>query len=716
MLADQLRGLVAEDPRRGRVHGFDRPRLVDGDEPAQHVVQDGACALLALAQRPLRRPPLGDVAYHGHEALRARGGRDGHVHGHRVAVRAPDLRLDVAGGRGGDARDQLADVAADEVGQAPAEQPLSGRVRGADLPARVEGHDGVGHGVHDRPHALLAGAQRAGHALRPLDGAAARGGQRPDQAEQGQAGGQAAAQDQRARPAALAALEAGQGGQVQHPRPAGRDDRAPVGQQAARRIQRAHGRHAVVDERVSARRRPVVDLQVEVGEQARGQRAQEVARARGGEDPAAEAAPPLLHRGRSGRLGVVGREEQEPRRVLGILDQLQPRRHHRPAAVARRFGGRAPPRLRGHVHAEGGGMGGHRLDVGDGEVLGPRPRGPDRRVDALGAQPGLENRHLGVREARDVAEGTDAGIARLDPERIDVAPPVVAVDVRAGGEERGPAVQDLLVGGEPLAEDGRDLVRGPREALLPLPLEAVLGEVRAPQGEGERRHQRGQGQPSRASRPPGGRGGGGQVRRRFQRRAQGGLRALALAHGPPEVGHRAPELDLRRGLLAEVAQGRPLLGRELPRGVVDDAQRADGVAVGGAQRGARVEADVRVAKHQRVVGEARVRPGVGHDQQVQLQDGVRAERLLARQLRGLQPDLRLEPLPVLVEEAHQRDGRPADRGRDAGQGVEVPLRRRVQDVRRADRLQPLLLVLGPRCGPHPVSRDASGAACAGRRT
>ena len=74
--------------------------------------------------------PLGHVAHAGHEAVPARGGGDGDVDGHRAVVGAPRLRLDLAGGRRDQPRDQVADVAADEVGQAAAEEPLRGRIGG----------------------------------------------------------------------------------------------------------------------------------------------------------------------------------------------------------------------------------------------------------------------------------------------------------------------------------------------------------------------------------------------------------------------------------------------------------------------------------------------------------------------------------------------------------------------------------------------------------
>jgi hypothetical protein len=121
--------------------------------------------------------------------------------------------------------------------------------------------------------------------------------------------------------------------------------------------------------------------------------------------------------------------------------------------------------------------------------------------------------------------------------------------------------------------------------------------------------------------------------------------------------------------------------------VVDHAQGAQGVACAVEQRRARIEGHVRRAGHQRVSREARVLVGVRHHQRLACrQDRVRAKCVLPGRLAGLQPELGLEPLALLVHQGHQGDGRVAQRGGLPHQGVDVVLRRSVKDLEGAQRL------------------------------
>lgn len=128
---------------------------------------------------------------------------------------------------------------------------------------------------------------------------------------------------------------------------------------------------------------------------------------------------------------------------------------------------------------------------------------------------------------------------------------------------------------------------------------------------------------------------------------------------------------------------------------VHDAEGADRQSVGVEHRRARVEADAGGAGDVGVVAEAVVRPRVGHHHGfVGLQDGVRAERGIARRLRSLDAQPGLEPLAVGVDQRHRRHRRPADRGSDRDQVVEGGLRRGIQDVVTLQRAQALGFVVG----------------------
>ena len=112
------------------------------------------------------------------------------------------------------------------------------------------------------------------------------------------------------------------------------------------------------------------------------------------------------------------------------------------------------------------------------------------------------------------------------------------------------------------------------------------------------------------------------------------------------------------------------------------------MAARGDERLAGVKTDVRAARHQRVVGEPRILLRVLHLEQVRLQNRIGAERLLTRGFGFLFTNARLEPLPLAVDERHDRRGRAADEGRKLGDVIERLLRRGVEDVILPQGLQP----------------------------
>ncbi|HVV48270.1 MAG TPA: hypothetical protein VHO06_01305 [Polyangia bacterium] len=97
---------------------------------------------------------------------------------------------------------------------------------------------------------------------------------------------------------------------------------------------------------------------------------------------------------------------------------------------------------------------------------------------------------------------------------------------------------------------------------------------------------------------------------------------------------------------------------------------------------------MRLAGHQRVVGEARVLQRVLDDERVVTDDAVAAERQIARHADQLEPHARLEPLVVGVDQDDERDLRPAQVGGQAGHVVERFLRRRIDDLARREQRQP----------------------------
>ena len=174
---------------------------------------------------------------------------------------------------------------------------------------------------------------------------------------------------------------------------------------------------------------------------------------------------------------------------------------------------------------------------------------------------------------------------------------------------------------------------------------------------------------------------------------------------------RPSQFQQRRHLPRQRLQRRLLLRFQRARFAIHDAEGADRQSVGIEQRRARVEADAGCAGDVRVVAEARVRARVRHHHGfVGLQDGVRAERGIARRLRILDAQPGLEPLAVGVDQRHRRHQHPADRGGDRDQVVEGGLRRGIQDVVTLQRAQALGFVVGLGGAQHGGRRAGKRAA------
>lgn len=155
------------------------------------------------------------------------------------------------------------------------------------------------------------------------------------------------------------------------------------------------------------------------------------------------------------------------------------------------------------------------------------------------------------------------------------------------------------------------------------------------------------------------------------------------------------------------------VGEDLTLGVielaglaVDDAEGAHRHAVRTVHDVPGVEADVGVAGDQRVLGEPIIGTGIGHDHRVGglIDDRVGAERDVPRRLRRGEPELRLEPLAILIDQAHQRDGH-VEHGRgEPDDPVEPLLRVRVEQPDGVQRLQSAGLVSMLRSRTHWTTR------------
>ena len=127
-------------------------------------------------------------------------------------------------------------------------------------------------------------------------------------------------------------------------------------------------------------------------------------------------------------------------------------------------------------------------------------------------------------------------------------------------------------------------------------------------------------------------------------------------------------------------------------GIVEHAQRADRVAVRAQDRRAGVETDV-LATDQRIAGEARVGTHVvDFHHAFGLADGVVADGIAACGLAAIQPDARLEPLAIAVD---QGDGGTTGAANGAGQFdqvIEGLFAAGVEDAVAIERSLPALLI------------------------
>ena len=125
--------------------------------------------------------------------------------------------------------------------------------------------------------------------------------------------------------------------------------------------------------------------------------------------------------------------------------------------------------------------------------------------------------------------------------------------------------------------------------------------------------------------------------------------------------------------------------RHQPRSGIDQAERADTASILQDERGAGIEPDPRLMQHQRVVGKTPVLKGIRDDHRLPVADHVRAEGGIPRGLRDLEPVARLEPLPVLIDQADQCDGNVEERGGETRDPVKPVLERGIENLERAQR-------------------------------
>jgi hypothetical protein len=114
-----------------------------------------------------------------------------------------------------------------------------------------------------------------------------------------------------------------------------------------------------------------------------------------------------------------------------------------------------------------------------------------------------------------------------------------------------------------------------------------------------------------------------------------------------------------------------LLWTQAVRAAMDYAYGSNALAVAREHWRAGIEADARPSGDEWIGGEARVARGIGHFQDVFMQDCMSTKRLVARELGDThKADVGLEPYPVFVNQTDQGDWRSARGGRHTSQRIE----------------------------------------------
>ena len=172
--------------------------------------------------------------------------------------------------------------------------------------------------------------------------------------------------------------------------------------------------------------------------------------------------------------------------------------------------------------------------------------------------------------------------------------------------------------------------------------------------------------------------------------------ALQVRGQGSELAHQAPQLDLGHRGRREDSEDPDFLLRPIVRPPVHDAERPEGVSLGGDQRDPRVRDHAELGDG-RVVPEKRIPPGVRHDEGLARSHGMLAERVRQRGLpqgreRLGQPALTLEELPIAVHQRNERH-RHAEHGRrQARQPVERLLGRGIEERRPPQRFEASLVL------------------------
>ena len=143
---------------------------------------------------------------------------------------------------------------------------------------------------------------------------------------------------------------------------------------------------------------------------------------------------------------------------------------------------------------------------------------------------------------------------------------------------------------------------------------------------------------------------------------------------------RDPQFHLVYYQCGQIGQQLSIAGGKLVGDGIDRTKGTEHEPFRRRERRTSVKPNGRVGRDEWIIPEPRIFRGVLDDEYTVIEDGMSAERDIARGFRCLQTMVRFKPLPVSIDERHQRDGDTDCFGDNLRDPVECGFRRRVQNV------------------------------------
>src|SRR6266849_6754475 len=116
------------------------------------------------------------------------------------------------------------------------------------------------------------------------------------------------------------------------------------------------------------------------------------------------------------------------------------------------------------------------------------------------------------------------------------------------------------------------------------------------------------------------------------------------------------EFKVNENQAAQRLQRFLLIGGQIARSAINDAECAERVAILVDEGSAGVEANVRIGNDKWIIAKTLIGERIGNNENIGLQDGGGAKGNVSRCFRSVDANARLEPLAIFVDQGNQRHG------------------------------------------------------------